>query len=107
MYKKCSFVFSQNPNTVSLVDDNDTVVFQTSYIGPLNNSQHPELSVFYNAYAPKGTVQGDLVYANFGETSDFEELKKKGVSCEGNIVIMRYGKIFRGIKVSCLGKLNI
>jgi len=39
--------------------------------------------------------QGDLMYANYGEKSDFDYLG----SCEGNIVIMRYGKIYRGTKV--------
>ena len=44
-------------------------------------------------------LQGELVYANFGEESDFELLQRKGVSCTRCIVIMRYGRIYRGIKV--------
>lgn len=47
-------------------------------------------------------IQGDLVYANFGEESDFMELEDKNVSCKGKIVIMRYGRIFRGTKVGDL-----
>ena len=35
------------------------------------------------------------MYANYGEKSDFDYMG----SCEGNIVIMRYGKIYRGTKV--------
>ena len=45
------------------------------------------------------TLQGELIYANFGDTDDFRALKLLGVSCEGRIVMMKYGKIFRGLKV--------
>lgn len=117
-----------DPNLVSLLNDNGSVVFQNDYhgpgVGPPNPESHPTLSEPYCAYAPNGTVevnlssllpdlywlvwicipcaeglsflQGDLVYANFGEDSDFQLLNKSGVSCQGCIVIMRYGRIYRG-----------
>ena len=44
-------------------------------------------------------LQGDLVYANYGKTGDFEYLLSKGVNCSGKIVIVKYGHIFRGDKV--------
>ena len=40
-----------------------------------------------------------MIYANYGDTDDFNELKAQGISCRGRIVMMRYGKIYRGIKV--------
>lgn len=42
---------------------------------------------------------GDLMYANYGTVDDFLELEKRNLKCTGKIVIMRYGKIFRGNKV--------
>ena len=52
-------------------------------------------------------LQGDLIYANFGEESDFNVLKQKGVKCEDNIVIMRHGRIYRGEKVSRQSVISI
>ena len=53
------------------------------------------------SYSPPGVVAAaDLMYANYGTVEDFEELEKRNLSCIGKIVIMRYGKIFRGNKVA-------
>ena len=52
----------------------------------------------YNAYSADGDVTGELVYVNQGIPRDYEELKKRGVSVEGKIVIARYGGSWRGIK---------
>ncbi|XP_048578817.1 N-acetylated-alpha-linked acidic dipeptidase 2 [Nematostella vectensis] len=49
----------------------------------------------FNAFSPAGTVKGKLVYANYGRTSDFEELAKHGINCTGKIVLMRLGKTSR------------
>lgn len=44
--------------------------------------------------------QGDLVYVNYGRTEDFLQLERDmGINVTGKIVIVRYGKIFRGNKV--------
>ena len=52
------------------------------------------------SYSPPGVAPAaDLLYANYGTVEDFEELDKRNLSCFGKIVIMRYGKIFRGNKV--------
>lgn len=52
----------------------------------------------YNAYSPSGDVSGDLVYANYGLPESYEKLEDLGVSVEDKIVIVRYGKSFRGVK---------
>ncbi|MFM1652053.1 M28 family metallopeptidase [Brevibacillus sp. B_LB10_24] len=52
----------------------------------------------YNAYSPAGTVEAELVYANYGRPEDFAELERQGVSVAGKIVITRYGQNFRGVK---------
>lgn len=50
-------------------------------------------------YSPPGIVEAELMYANYGTVDDFLELEKRNLKCTGKIVIMRYGKIFRGNKV--------
>uniref|UniRef100_A0A8C9XYX5 Glutamate carboxypeptidase 2 n=1 Tax=Sander lucioperca TaxID=283035 RepID=A0A8C9XYX5_SANLU len=46
------------------------------------------------------SLQGDLVYVNYGRTEDFFQLEREmGINVTGKIVIVRYGKIFRGNKV--------
>ena len=37
---------------------------------------------------------------NYGRVEDFQKLKNLGVNMTGKIAIMRYGKIFRGNKVT-------
>ena len=54
----------------------------------------------FNAFGPAGTATGDIVYVNYARFEDFEELEKEyNISCQGKIVLSRYGKIFRGDKV--------
>ena len=49
-------------------------------------------------YAKPGSAKGKLLYVNYGRTEDFDVLKKNFSieNCNGHIVIMRYGSIFRG-----------
>nr|GMD50400.1 probable glutamate carboxypeptidase LAMP1 [Ipomoea batatas] len=50
----------------------------------------------FHAYAKSGTAIGPLVYANYGRVQDFERLREMGVNVTGNVVLARYGAIFRG-----------
>lgn len=50
----------------------------------------------FHGYAKSGTVAGPVVYANYGRVEDFKAIESIGVEVKGNIVIARYGKIFRG-----------
>ncbi len=61
-------------------------------------SQSPDARSGWNGYAGSGDVTAGVVYANYGRLEDFERLKELGVSCEGKIVIARYGGNFRGYK---------
>jgi PA domain len=45
-------------------------------------------------------VEALVVYAHFGREEDFAVLREAGVSVEGRVVLVRLGKIFRGVKVS-------
>lgn len=62
-------------------------------------SGQPNQLPTYNAYAASGDVTADVVYANFGVPGDYDWLAKQGISVKGKIVITRYGKSWRGIKV--------
>ncbi|KAG8716114.1 hypothetical protein FRC11_009163 [Ceratobasidium sp. 423] len=46
-----------------------------------------------------GDVQGKLVYVGYGRKQDFDELAAAGHDLTGSIVLVRYGAVFRGLKV--------
>lgn len=50
-------------------------------------------------YSAAGNVTGAVVYANFGTVGDFAALRAMGVETRGAVVLMRFGQIFRGMKV--------
>ncbi|HEU4570190.1 MAG TPA: M28 family peptidase [Gemmatimonadales bacterium] len=52
-----------------------------------------------NGYAGAGDVTGPVVYANYGLPDDYRVLDSLGVSVRGAIVVARYGRSHRGIKV--------
>ncbi|MBV9760704.1 MAG: M28 family peptidase [Acidobacteriaceae bacterium] len=62
------------------------------------SSQSGEQLPAYNAYSIDGDVTGPLVYVNYGNPDDYEELARYGISVKGAIVIARYGHGWRGIK---------
>ncbi|HTS59152.1 MAG TPA: M28 family metallopeptidase [Terriglobales bacterium] len=52
----------------------------------------------YNAYSIDGDVTAPLVYVNYGNREDYEQLDRLGISVRGAIVIARYGQGWRGVK---------
>jgi N-acetylated-alpha-linked acidic dipeptidase len=52
----------------------------------------------FNAYSPSGDVTAEVVYANYGVPEDYDELRDMGIDVAGKIVLVRYGKCFRGVK---------
>ena len=64
---------------------------------PTSNQASEQLPT-YNAYSADGDVTAPLVYANYGNREDYEELDRMGISVKGAIVITRYGSGWRGIK---------
>lgn len=53
----------------------------------------------FHAFAPSGTVTGEVVYVNYGREEDYRILQEKGVDVSGAIVIARHGDVFRGTVV--------
>ncbi len=52
----------------------------------------------FNAYGAGGTVEGPVVFANYGLPADYRILDSLGVDVRGKIVLARYGRSYRGIK---------
>ncbi|ABF41467.1 Glutamate carboxypeptidase II [Candidatus Koribacter versatilis Ellin345] len=53
----------------------------------------------FNGYTPSADVTAEVLYANYGRPEDFDTLAQAGVDVKGKLVIIRYGEIFRGVKV--------
>ena len=67
-------------------------------VDPTSDQQKEQLPT-YNAYSGDGDVTGPLVYVNYGRREDYDAAgERMGVSVKGAIVIVRYGKNWRGIK---------
>jgi N-acetylated-alpha-linked acidic dipeptidase len=66
--------------------------------GDPTSGQVSEQLPTYNAYSADGDVTAPLVYVNYGNREDYEELDRLGVSVKGAIVIARYGGGWRGVK---------
>ncbi|GMM32682.1 hypothetical protein DASC09_000070 [Saccharomycopsis crataegensis] len=64
---------------------------------PTTNS--PGLIPAFHGYSASGNITAKYIYANYGTVGDFQKLIDNNVNITGKIVIVRYGKIFRGLKV--------
>src|SRR5258705_5385353 len=58
----------------------------------------PRITPAFNGMSPSADVEVEVVYANYGAPEDFERLAKEKVEVRGKIVLVRYGKSFRGVK---------
>uniref|UniRef100_A0A8C6KV84 Glutamate carboxypeptidase 2 n=1 Tax=Nothobranchius furzeri TaxID=105023 RepID=A0A8C6KV84_NOTFU len=97
-----SYPNKSQPNYISICDDLGNEVFNTSLAEPIPQGYEDVSNIVppYSAFSAKGQPQGDLVYVNYGRTEDFFQLEREmGINVTGKIVIVRYGKIFRGNKV--------
>jgi N-acetylated-alpha-linked acidic dipeptidase len=66
--------------------------------GDPTSGQKDEQLPTYNAYSADGDVTAPLVYVNYGNRDDYQELDRLGISVKGAIVIARYGGGWRGVK---------
>ena len=70
---------------------------------PTSNQAAEQLPT-YNAYSADGDVTAPLVYVNYGNREDYEQLDRLGIPVKGAIVIARYGGGWRGIKPKVAGE---
>lgn len=61
----------------------------------------------FHGYSASGNVTAPYVYCNYGTYADFEELQKAGVELEGKIALIKYGGIFRGLKLKRASELGM
>ncbi|RVE64640.1 hypothetical protein OJAV_G00127850 [Oryzias javanicus] len=97
-----SYPNKSQPNHISIVDQLGNEVFVTSLAEPVPQGYEDVTDIVppYSAFSAKGHPEGDMVYVNYGRTEDFLQLEREmGINVTGKIVIVRYGKIFRGNKV--------
>lgn len=53
----------------------------------------------FHGYSASGNVTAPFVFANYGTYEDFEDLLAANVGLKGKIALVKYGAIFRGLKV--------
>jgi N-acetylated-alpha-linked acidic dipeptidase len=53
----------------------------------------------FHGYGAAGGASGQVVYANYGRPDDLTALEKMGIEIKDKIVLVRYGELFRGLKV--------
>jgi len=68
-------------------------------VGADKDSASSDAFPAFHGYGVSGDVTGQVVYANYGRPEDFAALEKLGISIKGKIVLVRYGEIFRGLKL--------
>jgi N-acetylated-alpha-linked acidic dipeptidase len=63
------------------------------------DSASPDAFPGFHGYGVSGDVTGQVVYANYGRPEDFTALDGMGVDVRNKIVLVRYGEVFRGLKI--------
>jgi N-acetylated-alpha-linked acidic dipeptidase len=63
------------------------------------DSAHRDLSPGFVAYSASGTVEANVVYVNYGLPSDYSRVAAAGVDVQGKIVVARYGRSHRAVKL--------
>ncbi|XP_028396940.1 glutamate carboxypeptidase 2-like [Dendronephthya gigantea] len=90
-------------NSVQILNSTGNVTFEFSGKEKLADPSENDTTMIppLLGYSKQGSVEGKLLYVNYGRSEDFQILKSNFsiTNCSGYIVIMRYGKIFRGAKV--------
>jgi len=95
-------VFLNHPKSASLrlvePDEMELSLREEPLPGDKDSTAHGMFPAFHG-YGASGRAEGQVVYVNYGTRSDFERLKSMGISPQGRIVLVRYGAVFRGLKV--------
>lgn len=67
----------------------------------------PDRVPTFHGYSASGNVTAQYVYVNYGTYQDFVDLQEAGVELEGKIALIKYGGIFRGLKVKRAQELGM
>jgi N-acetylated-alpha-linked acidic dipeptidase len=71
---------------------------EAGFVGD-KDSFGPDIILPFHAYSPSGEAEGQVIYANYGLPEDYDQLEALGISARDRIVLVRYGKVYRGVKV--------
>ncbi|XP_015916644.1 N-acetylated-alpha-linked acidic dipeptidase 2 [Parasteatoda tepidariorum] len=82
-----SYPDKEKPNVVKIIDNLNRDVVKIESHGKKT------LNPAFSAYSLPGNATGNLVYINYGQTSDFTYLKSLGIPIEGKILIARHWKL--------------
>ncbi|CCH46985.1 Glutamate carboxypeptidase 2 [Wickerhamomyces ciferrii] len=90
-------------NGIKLLNPDDDIIYEPT----LQEDEFPEdkaannsnVIPAFHAYSANGNVTAKFIYANYGSLEDYNQLKKAGVDTKDKIHIIRYNKLFRGLKV--------
>lgn len=95
-------VFLNHPKTASLKlvapVQADLSLVEESYDVDKDSNTEGVFPAFHG-YGASGKAQGQVVYVNYGTRADFERLATLGIGIEGKVALVRYGDVFRGLKV--------
>jgi N-acetylated-alpha-linked acidic dipeptidase len=92
-YPKNSAVDLVEPERVKLANPEPEIAGDKS-----TRVSDPLARMPWNAYSPSANLTAPVVYANYGNAEDYEQLEKLGVSTKGRIVLARYFGGYRGGK---------
>jgi N-acetylated-alpha-linked acidic dipeptidase len=63
------------------------------------DTENPDLGPGFVAYSASGDVTAPVVYANYGLPADYAQLQARGIDVRGKLVIVRYGRSHRAVKL--------
>lgn len=67
----------------------------------------PDRVPTFHGYSASGNVTAGYVYCNYGTYQDFEDLKSANISLKGKVALIKYGGIFRGLKIKRAQELGM
>lgn len=88
-----------NPQLELLLPDRKSLPLTEAPNPADKDSANPAAFPAFHGYGVSGDVSGQVVYANFGRPEDFSALDRLGIDVRGKVILVRYGEIFRGLKV--------
>ncbi|KAH3684279.1 hypothetical protein WICPIJ_004754 [Wickerhamomyces pijperi] len=83
--------------------ENGSVIYKPTLVEDVleqdETTQGEDLIPAFHGYSANGNVTAEYIFANYGSIEDFRLLNASGVDVTGKIVVVRYGGLFRGLKV--------
>ena len=89
-------------NGLKLINKNTSeIIFNASLIeDEIDEDKNSKIYVpAFLGFAANGNVTSQYIYCNYGTMEDFQKLNDLGIDLKGKIAIIRYGKIYRGLKI--------